>query len=686
MRHSVKRSARGLASDMQLAEKLLSTFASPLKKGAAGAGAWGGKPSSAAATESTSATSAAAAAAASAPLAVRSVLDPTVSRNLFISLRGSSSSSSHVLRAIATLDTAALGGADTALRLASNALLFEEDKVGKPLRAYLESADEQGAATATTTPAAARQQRLSLLPPHERLAAEICCLPGARQLLSVMATDAAAAELQAGVCARLGLLARVCTEVLASEGLATLLRDVILPLGNRLNEGSGGSAQGFRLASLGKLVQTKGVSGQTFLQFIVEGLLERAPGLCEVAGGEGSLNLPSLASAKGAAISRQQVQEDMARLEACSSSADSLLAGHRRRVAEEGAATATAAAAGSPPSDAQLALGRLESISASVRRLAEDCRRARALADAQFSAMCKYLGEDAGRAQPEEVLRHLQGFTEALGRDAAAGRARREREARAAKKAAAAAAAVTGPVAAAAAAAARARVSVRGSGGGGQLQHQLLQQQLLLSPIAAAAAAAARARTPVASSRGGSSSSGGGQLSPIAAAAAAAARSRPTSTAYSSSSSSGGFTPRTSPSRRSSALGTAWSAGGGGEEGAHGVPALTPSFAPARAGVKSSALGSSGGGRRSVGGGQGMAAPRTPPAQLLWELHWLQGCRGGAQREAAARGAGGLREKRGATDVIPTQILKDTRVDALPHRRVAEQGTPAPPPCPSLAL
>ena len=53
-----------------------------------------------------------------------------------------------------------------------------------------------------------------------------------------------------------------------------LLRDVILPLGNKLNEGSKkGSAAGFRVGSLKKLLEVKGSTNISLLEYIIDRLI-----------------------------------------------------------------------------------------------------------------------------------------------------------------------------------------------------------------------------------------------------------------------------------------------------------------------------------------------------------------------------------------------------------------------------
>jgi hypothetical protein len=66
---------------------------------------------------------------------------------------------------------------------------------------------------------------------------------------------------------------------MSSKKLGTLLADVILPLGNKLNQGNRKltGTLGIKLASLGEIVKIKSVDNETLLQFVINGLLEKAP-------------------------------------------------------------------------------------------------------------------------------------------------------------------------------------------------------------------------------------------------------------------------------------------------------------------------------------------------------------------------------------------------------------------------
>jgi len=82
-------------------------------------------------------------------------------------------------------------------------------------------------------------------------------------------------ELEEEVVDRSELLLAVCEEVKASRKFKLLLRDVILPLGNHLNETAGNKAAGaagIRMSSLNQTVMLRSRSGASFLEFIVETL------------------------------------------------------------------------------------------------------------------------------------------------------------------------------------------------------------------------------------------------------------------------------------------------------------------------------------------------------------------------------------------------------------------------------
>lgn len=83
----------------------------------------------------------------------------------------------------------------------------------------------------------------------------------------------------ADISSSLVMLRAVSAQILSSEGLREIMVSV-LAIGNAMNRGSWkGSATGFRLGSLIKLVQTKSTDGKsTLLDYLILVLNERALG------------------------------------------------------------------------------------------------------------------------------------------------------------------------------------------------------------------------------------------------------------------------------------------------------------------------------------------------------------------------------------------------------------------------
>jgi hypothetical protein len=109
------------------------------------------------------------------------------------------------------------------------------------------------------------------------------CLVPTPQALQRVQVAVGVADLEdslALVTERCQLIQEACREIKESVRLRSLLRDVIVPLGNRLNAGSKvGEAAGVRIDTLTTLVRTKASSGQSFLRFIVEGLMTSDEGV-----------------------------------------------------------------------------------------------------------------------------------------------------------------------------------------------------------------------------------------------------------------------------------------------------------------------------------------------------------------------------------------------------------------------
>ena len=221
--------------------------------------------------------------------------------------------------ALLDLDLAALGGLDKAQLLLNSSVLHDAEKL-QPLR------DFAGAAERLVLP--------------ERFVREVAmAVPALRVRLGVLEFQALLPELAASCAQKLSLLRESVREVADSRRFATLLLDVILPLGNRLNAGSRGRvAAGFRISSLHRLVQTRASSGETFLQFVVAGLLERAPHLLEL-----SLDFPSLLRATPQALSRDRVAADIARMEQGVSATSAIVGRSRGSAAQQRCMSATTA-------------------------------------------------------------------------------------------------------------------------------------------------------------------------------------------------------------------------------------------------------------------------------------------------------------------------------------------------------
>jgi len=109
--------------------------------------------------------------------------------------------------------------------------------------------------------------------------------------------DNALAEVDKAV----GSVKRAAKEVVASVRLQQIMQ-VVLQLGNKVNQGSGVVAQGFALASLHKLAMTKSVSDKsvTLLDFLAKALESAAPDALKVLD-----DLPSLAAARKVELQQQ---------------------------------------------------------------------------------------------------------------------------------------------------------------------------------------------------------------------------------------------------------------------------------------------------------------------------------------------------------------------------------------------
>lgn len=337
-----------------------------------------------------------------------------------------------VKTAIMNLDTEALGGVEKVQLLANNTVLFDGEKLG-PLAKY------------------AGDPSLLVLP--ERFVKEVAMsTPGMRMRLNVMEFQAALPELYASCKSKLQLLLDSVCEIMHSRRLATLLLDVILPLGNKLNAGARSKiAAGFKVSSLNKLVQTRAATGETFLQFVVAGLLERQPALLEL-----SKDFVHLQKATPAALSRDRVVIDLSRMEQGVRQVEALL-GTCRTLKET------------------TNIAKLEALLEHSVQVVAEVKGLQSEAVKSYEELARWLGEDASKTPAETLLGYMQSFIAAVAKDTKEVRDRMERVAKAeAKKRAIelqAAAAVAAAPAASAGARGRAspaqpRGATNGTGGG----------------------------------------------------------------------------------------------------------------------------------------------------------------------------------------------------------------------------
>lgn len=114
-------------------------------------------------------------------------------------------------------------------------------------------------------------ERLDL--PERYVAVVVLGVPGAEARLKVMQFMATMEEALVSLEVDISTLSKAFSQVRESPLLRELLRDVILPLGNRMNEGSRAEgAAGLRLSSLQKLGATRSNANQTLLQYVASKL------------------------------------------------------------------------------------------------------------------------------------------------------------------------------------------------------------------------------------------------------------------------------------------------------------------------------------------------------------------------------------------------------------------------------
>lgn len=106
----------------------------------------------------------------------------------------------------------------------------------------------------------------------------------------------------------LELLRAACDEILGSLKFSSLLRDVLLPIGNKLNEGTRrGVAVGFKLSTLKTLCQTKANNEMNLLEYVLDKLDSRKSAIIDLE--DDFQNLESASK-----LSLSNVQADMREL------------------------------------------------------------------------------------------------------------------------------------------------------------------------------------------------------------------------------------------------------------------------------------------------------------------------------------------------------------------------------------
>lgn len=342
--------------------------------------------SSAPAGGGNAATSDAAAAAAARAQQVISLLDPKTARNVGIALSNivGKRNLADVRAALLAMDEAALGGGLDRVQLLAGLEIYTEDKTDA-----VKSYDGD-------------PSKLDL--PSRFIRDVVLTTANLPTRLSVMEFKLQLPELLAACHERINTINMACDEISNSTRFATLLLDVILPLGNKLNTLSRkGAAAGFKISSLNKLVQTKSSSGETFLRFIVEGLMEKSPQVLAVAD-----DFPTLQRAKGPLVSMPMISTDLAKLEKGARHVDSLLTKARAT------------------KDAEL-MARLAPLHEQSRAQLTELKAAAAECTTAFEELCRWLGEDPGKTTTEDLFATIQTFLTSITKEGKAAQERAEK-------------------------------------------------------------------------------------------------------------------------------------------------------------------------------------------------------------------------------------------------------------------
>lgn len=175
--------------------------------------------------------------------------------------------------AIANGDIDGVGGSDVvAMMLGLPAELWASSTT-EPVLKW--AASVRAAATASGEgPLAPFSWHKHKLSPAERFIIEVVgTVPNLRAKLSVMQFVGLFREMHEAMQSGVASLVAACSELRESAKLQVFLAQVVLPLGNKLNEGTKkAGAEGIRLKSLSQLVSTKGATGSTVLEYIASKL------------------------------------------------------------------------------------------------------------------------------------------------------------------------------------------------------------------------------------------------------------------------------------------------------------------------------------------------------------------------------------------------------------------------------
>lgn len=310
--------------------------------------------------------------------ALVSVLDAGLSRNLGIALTSIISKTTHeeYKQAMLALDVVKLGGIEKVSVLINNSNLWNAEGLAPLLRFNGD---------------------INTLVRHERFIKDVIyAVPGARIRFCVVEFEHNLHSTVDNCIFALQLLQNSVTEVMSSRKFACLLLDVILPLGNRLNQRGNRqqkSAAGFRIGGLNKLVQTRSSNGETFLQFVIAGLMEASPRLLSL-----REDFPSLMQVKQSGVSREGILLDIQRLEAGLKHVENLQAILKNQ--------------------GDTSLGeRLDLLIEKADGDINDLKSTWEAVNGRFTELCLWFGEEPSQTSPEWLFGNVESFVLAIEKD-----------------------------------------------------------------------------------------------------------------------------------------------------------------------------------------------------------------------------------------------------------------------------